>query len=179
MLVTSPTWTPRSLTLAPFSMTSPARSDTRVSGWKLRSVPENSMAVSTLSAMTTRSRTGAHQMGSIFSRRAEFAISPSPRKVEVAGLPVHGQRDGQQDEDTRGDRQADRAANGLADASRATGHGIAVVGVDRHHSGGHRQRLDERPQQVRRLQEGVEAGVVDAGWLPGGGRGAESWWQGR
>ena len=68
---------------------------------------------------------------------------------------------------------AHRAADRLADAGRATGHGVAVVGVNRHHGGGHRQRLDERPQQVGRLQEGVEVVVVDASRLPVDDRRAE------
>ena len=79
MAVTSPTWTPRNFTFAPSSMTRPDLSDTRVRGSDLRNVPENNMAVSALMAMTTRSSTGAHQMGSIFPRRDELVIGPSPR----------------------------------------------------------------------------------------------------
>src|ERR1700744_517645 len=52
MDATSPTWTPRNFTLAPFSMPRPALSETKVSGTVLRSVPENSRAVSVDSATT-------------------------------------------------------------------------------------------------------------------------------
>src|SRR5690349_21584057 len=104
MLSTSPLWTPRNLTLAPFSITNPARSETSVSDSVRLSAPENNSPVMVLIATITRRSTGAHQMGSILARRAEL-LTPSPRQVEVAGLPVDGQRDGQQDEHACGDRQ--------------------------------------------------------------------------
>src|SRR5436190_23095999 len=62
---TSPIWTPRNFTVAPFSMTRPALSDTRVSGTASFSVPANSRAVSVDTATTTTISNGAHQMGSI------------------------------------------------------------------------------------------------------------------
>src|SRR5690242_13118658 len=97
---TSPIWTPRNLTLAPFSITKPARSETSVSGTVLRSVPLNSSTVRVETAAITSRSTGAHQMGSILSLRGELNLSVmrSTRQVEVAGLPVHRQRDGQQNE---------------------------------------------------------------------------------
>ncbi len=79
MDATSPTWTPRNFTFAPFSMTRPARSETKVSGTVFRSVPENSRAVSVDSAATTTTSTGAHQIGSILSRRGALAIPITPK----------------------------------------------------------------------------------------------------
>ena len=60
-------------------MTSPARSETTVSGTVLRSEPENSSAVNVVIAAITSSSTGAHQIGSIFSRREELATSHPDR----------------------------------------------------------------------------------------------------
>ena len=65
--------------------------------------------------------------------------------------------------DDRGDDQrgAHRSAHGFADPGRAAGGGVAVVGVHQHDDDGHRDRLDERPDQVGRDQERVEVVVVD------------------
>ena len=119
MDLTSPICTPRNFTLAPFSITSPDRSETSVSGTFLDSVPENSIAVIAISAAAIKNSTGAHQMGSMPPRRGEFSgglsVIRSPRQVEVAGLAVDGQRDGQQDEDARGDRHPHRTADRLTD----------------------------------------------------------------
>src|SRR6478736_8978310 len=156
---TSPICTPRNFTFAPFSMTRPDLSETTVSVSKDRAAPENSTTVSALTAITTANSTGAHQMGSMPPRRGELMVmrdpasllappSPSARQVEVAGLPVDGQRDGQQDEDARGDRGPHRTADGLADTGRSSGGGVAVVGVHGHDRGGHRQCLHEGPQQI-------------------------------
>src|SRR5258708_844173 len=86
-------------------MTKPARSEMTVSGTVVFSVPSNAIAVSVLIATTTRTSTGAHQIGSTpRRRRLSWLISP-PRQVEVAGLSVHRQRDGQQYENPGGDRR--------------------------------------------------------------------------
>src|SRR4051812_49620612 len=103
-------------------MTRPARSETRISGTVFRKVPLNSRAVNVLNATITTSSTGAHQIGSMTPRRGALFI-PSPRQVEVAGLPVHRQRDGQQNENPRGNRGAHRASDRLADTGRTAGRG--------------------------------------------------------
>ena len=87
MDATSPTWTPRNFTFAPFSMTRPARSETSVSGTVFRSVPENSRAVSVVSATITRSSTGAHQIGSILPRRDALLPSRHPDRWKLPDCP--------------------------------------------------------------------------------------------
>ena len=68
-------------------MTRPALSDTRVSGTELRSVPENSRAVSVTNAAITRNSTGAHQMGSILPRRGELVIARHPDRWKLPDCP--------------------------------------------------------------------------------------------
>src|SRR5271168_3419842 len=106
-------------------MTKPARSEMTVSGTVVFSVPSNAIAVSVLTATTIRTSTGAHQIGSMPRRfRVSWLISP-PRQVEVAGLSVHRQRDGQQNENTGGDRGTHGSADRLADPGRSAGGGVA------------------------------------------------------
>ena len=135
---TSPIWTPRNFTFASSSMTKPARSEMTVSGTVVLSVPSNAIAVSVLIATITRMRTGAHQIGSIPRRRRVSWLISSPRQVEVAGLSVYRQRDGQQNENSGGDRGAHRATDRFADAGRSAGGVVAVVRVNCHHRSRHR-----------------------------------------
>src|ERR1700728_4649721 len=123
-------------------MTKPARSEMTVSGTVSFSVPSNAIAVSVLTAMTTRTSTGAHQIGSTPRVLFSLLISP-PRQVEVAGLSVHRQRDGQQNETPGGDRRTHRSTDSFADSGRSAGRVVAVIGVNRHHRSRHRQRLGE------------------------------------
>src|ERR1700730_7502864 len=110
-------------------MTKPARSEMTVSGIVVRSAPSNAIAVTVLIATITRMSTGAHQIGSIPRRRRVSWLISSPRQVEIAGLPVSRQRDGQQDETSGGDRRAHRATDRLAHACRSAGRVVAVIGV--------------------------------------------------
>ena len=89
MDATSPIWTPRNFTFAPFSMTRPARSETSVSGTNFRSVPVNSTAVSVVSAATTMNSTGAHQIGSILAapRRVRARHRRHPDRWKLPDCP--------------------------------------------------------------------------------------------
>src|SRR6201996_9185218 len=108
-------------------MTKPARSEMMVSGTVVFSVPSNAIAVSVLIVTTTRTRTGAHQIGSMPRRlRVSLVISP-PRQVEVAGLPVHRQRDGQQDENASSDRRPHGSTHRFPDSGRSAGGCVAVI----------------------------------------------------
>src|ERR1700731_5194981 len=99
-------------------MTRPARSEITVSGTVVFSVPANAIAVSVLIATITSTSTGAHQIGSIPRRRRDSWLIPSPRQVEVAGLPVYRQRDSQQKKNSGGDQGAHRATDRLAHTRR-------------------------------------------------------------
>ena len=87
MELTSPIWTPRNFTLAPFSMTRPALSETKVSGTLSRSVPENSRTVIVDSATITRSSTGAHQIGSIFPAPGRVVHPRHPERWKLPDCP--------------------------------------------------------------------------------------------
>src|ERR1700738_3583524 len=118
-------------------MTRPARSEITVSGTVVFSVPSNAIAVSVLIATITSTSTGAHQIGSIPRRRRDSWLIPSPRQVEVAGLPVYRQRGAQQNETSGGDGETHRATDRLAHARRSAGGVVAVISVNCHHRSGH------------------------------------------
>lgn len=87
---TSPIWTPRSFTFAPSSITRPARSEIKVNGTNPRKDPENSSHVIAVMATTRITKTGAHQIGSICSRRdpfAPFAIGVQPARWKLPDCP--------------------------------------------------------------------------------------------
>src|SRR3954451_11982960 len=116
---TRPTCTPRSLTFALLSMTRPDRSDTRVTGTVDFRVPVNNAYVSQIEAIRSTSRISVHQPGcspSFFLASAMVL----PGQVEVAGLPVYGQRNHHHHERRDDQRGADRAPDGLANSRRPT-----------------------------------------------------------
>jgi hypothetical protein len=59
-----------------------------VSGTVVRRVPENAIAVSVLAATTTRTNTGAHQIGSIPPRRGRsWLIGGQPDRWKLPDCP--------------------------------------------------------------------------------------------
>src|ERR1700761_9329619 len=162
--LTRPTWTPRSMTLALVSRTSPARSDVRVTGTYDRKVPLKAAVVANMNAPTTASRINVHQpVGMRCSPGLRCAMSA--RQVEVAGLAVDGERDHHDLHRRDHHRSTHGAADGFADPGRPAAGVIAVVGVHQHDHDGDRHRLQERPNEVAGTEERVEVMVVDTGAL--------------
>src|SRR5260370_724081 len=110
---TRPTRTPRILTLAPVSMTRPARSAVQVTDTTGLRVPENDAMLKTIRPTMMTPSTTAHHAGWIrpYPVLSSMALAGH---VEVAGLPVNGKRRKENDEGGRHQRRAHRPANGLA-----------------------------------------------------------------
>jgi hypothetical protein len=86
---TRPTWTPRSFTLAPGSITRPALSDFSVTVSYDLNVPANSTLVPPTIKPITANRISVHHPGARpLSLLDSIAL---PRQVEAAGLAVDGQ----------------------------------------------------------------------------------------
>src|SRR4051812_33691815 len=164
MSATRPTCTPRIFTLAPASMTSPARSEVTVTGTYDRNVPAKAVPVTKKKTAIAVTKMTVHQPSE--RRFSPGRVSISPRQVEVARLPVDRQRD-HHDLDRRDDhRRAYRTPDRLAHAGRSALRREAVIGVHQHDHDRYRDRLNERPDHVGGIEEGVEVVVVHAGALP-------------
>src|SRR5882757_7643596 len=127
-----PTWTPRSLTLPPGSITRPARSEVNVTGTSDANHPANKAVVSTMIPTITLLRIRVHHPGWIRGSPARLDAMPLARQVEVAGLPVYGQRDCQDYERPHDERRAHCAAHRLPYAGRPARGSEAVEGVHQH-----------------------------------------------
>src|SRR5699024_10737742 len=160
---TVPTWTPRILTLALGSITRPARSVTRVIFFGKENPPKNALSVTAISPpmINTRIRADSRRFGCL-PKSALIVVSPLSRQVEVAGGAVDRQRQQQRHRHHRDQRGAHRVAHGHAHPGRTARGVVAVVGVHQHDHHRHRDRLQERPEDVHRLQEGREVMIVDA-----------------
>ena len=92
-----------------------------------------------------------------------IACRPSPsRQVEVAVGTVNGQRDEQRHRHDHDQRGAHHIARRDTDAGRSARSKVAEIGVDQQDSDRHQNGLQERPQQVDRVEERREVVVVQA-----------------
>src|ERR1700744_1034441 len=126
---TRPTCTPRILTLLPVSITKPARSENSVTLTGDFSAPVKNAVVMTMMAPMTPISITVHQAGGMRRCPATLAAMCLTRQIEVAGLPVHGQRNGQHREGSDNERRSNSASDGLADTGRPARGGVPVVGV--------------------------------------------------
>src|ERR1700682_73655 len=150
---TLPTWTPRIFTLASGFITSPARSEITVTGTVSVKLPRNRLTASATTAAIAITVPRPARTRTVFG----FIGPPSPGQVEVAVGTVNGQRDQQGHRDDHDQRGAHRVTYRDTDTRRAAGGEEAEVGVDQQDRDRHQDRLKKRPQQVDRVQEGVEA----------------------
>src|SRR6201997_3136717 len=171
--LTRPTWTPRSMTLALVSKTSPARSDARVTGTYDLNVPAKAVVVTNRNTATATNRISVHH--AVGMRCVpDLRFMPLARQVEVAGLAVDRERDHHDLHRRDHHRGTHRAAHGLTNSGRAAPRVVPVVGVHQHDHDRDRHHLEERPDDVAGAEERVEVMVVDTGALAvdGGGAGA-------
>src|SRR3984893_5221826 len=156
---TWPTCTPRIFTFAPGFITSPARSAANVMGTDPCSLPANRAMLKPISPTTTTTSSAVHHNGwTRASPDLRFIVLSG--HVEVAAAAVDGQRHEQDHHGRHHQRCPHRAPDGVADTGGPAGGGVAVIGVHQHDHDCHRKRLEERPDQVGRDQEGVEGGGV-------------------
>src|SRR6476620_593613 len=153
---TLPTWTPRIFTLASGFITSPARSEITVTGTVSVKLPRNNPAASAMIVAIATTVPSPASTRTVFG----FNFSPLPRQVEVAVGTVNGQRHQQGDRHDHDQRGAHRVADGDSDTGGSAGGEIAEIGVYQQDRDRHQYRLQERPQQVDRVQEGVEVVVI-------------------
>src|SRR4029077_13258104 len=134
---TRPTCTPRSLTLAPDSITRPARSEVNVTGTVLSKDLLNDAEHTVAKVRQATMRMTVHHAGR--SRRCPGLWSTVlPGQIEVAGLAVDGQGHEQHDDCRADKRGAHRPADRLTDSGGSARGGVAVVGVHQHDPHGHR-----------------------------------------
>src|SRR5271166_3503854 len=171
--LTRPTWTPRSSTLAPVSITRPARSDVRVTGTYDLNVPAKDVVVTNRNTPIAANRITVHQAVGMRCCPA-LSFMPLARQVEVAGLAVDGERDHYDLHRRDHHRGPHGPAYGLTNPGRSAVRGVPVVGVHQHDHDRDRHHLEERPDDVAGTEERVEVMVVDTRALAvdGGGAGA-------
>src|ERR1700692_2550091 len=96
MRPTWPTWTPRIFTFAPASMTRPARSEVKVTGIVGVNSPANSAMLKKIRPAIVTNRIAVHHNGCTRCSTEVRAMDLSGH-VEVAGAPVDGERNEQDD----------------------------------------------------------------------------------
>src|ERR1700744_3362837 len=107
-------------------MTKPARSDVNVIGTEEFHAPRKKTVVSVAMPMITATRISVHHPGWMRgspARRVAMALS---RQVEVAGLPVDGQRDRQYHERQDDQRGTHGASDGFAVSGGYPNGGVNV-----------------------------------------------------
>src|SRR5246127_744369 len=145
--LTRPTSTPRSITLALVSNTSPARSDARVTGTYDLNVPAKAVVVTNRNTATATNRiTVHHEVG--MRCAPDLRFMPLARQMEVAGLAVDGERDHHDLHRRDHHRGAHGPAHGLTNSGRPAARGEPVVGVHQHDDDRDRHHLEEGPDDV-------------------------------
>src|ERR1700759_5225878 len=155
---TLPTWTPCIFTFASTFITRPARDEITVTGTLSVKLPWNkptaTATIATRTATVTRPVSARIPLWGM-----AFSLS---REVEVSVRSVDRERNEQRYRHHDDEGCAYGVTGGDPDALGSAAGEISVVRVQKQHGKGHQNRLQERPDQVDRVQEGVEVVLIQA-----------------